>query len=199
MSVFVIGCEGKFSVGVEVIVQPGSTAREAFSNRVVKLAPVFRLRRVDGGVTSSAATMKRGVAEEVDGYYARVLPPDAEVGLADLDARIAARRAELDAMHAERQAFLAANVVRGERIAKRHASSVGKDGVGHCGRCGDRKKLAAFGPYQRMLCEDCVAEKAHDEAVERHPRGGGLLGATARGLVADHARADAVKQARGGR
>jgi hypothetical protein len=123
MTVFVIGREGRFEVGASVFVQPQGTAENIFTGKKSKYGPFLRVRRTGSSAVSYHAAMVRGVAREGGGFYARVLPADAEVGLLDLDQQIEAKREELRALHEDRQAFLAAHVVRGERIASKHATT----------------------------------------------------------------------------
>jgi hypothetical protein len=122
MPVFVIGsASSRFEVGSEVIIQPGGEGREVFSNKKYKYGPSFRVKK-KGTVISYTAPMKRGVAQEGKGFYARVLPSDAEAGLEELDFRIEAVREVLNNLCRERQEYLAAQVVRGERISEKHAT-----------------------------------------------------------------------------
>jgi hypothetical protein len=39
--------------------------------------------------------------------------------------------------------------------------------MGHCGRCGDWKRLTHDGPYKGMLCDDCALAKYYEELDER--------------------------------
>lgn len=126
---FVIGREGRFEVGDEIVLMPAHEGRYAFSNRKVKIPESLRLRRAGSSFTLQAcASLSRGVAVEGHGYYARVLPEDAEQGLAEIDAAIEAKNKEISALYKERQAFLAAHVVRGERIGKKHARDAKETG-----------------------------------------------------------------------
>lgn len=117
---FIIGRVGRFEVCDSVHVQPASTGHEAFTGKPVKIAASLCFRK-DGRYVSYTAGMKRGVAVEGPGYYVRVMPEDAEEALADIDRRLTEAQAAVRAMYDERQAFLAAHVVRGERVTvKKH-------------------------------------------------------------------------------
>jgi hypothetical protein len=123
MTVFVIGSsKSRFEVGTEVFVQPGGEGHYAFSERKFKYGPSLRVKR-KGSSVCFTAPLKRGVAQEGNGFYARVLPEDAEAGLEDIDRRIEEKREELNALCHERQEFLAAQVVRGEKITTKHATA----------------------------------------------------------------------------
>lgn len=117
--IFVFGSEGRFETGTEVWVSPATTGHTAFTNRPVKIDAYVRLTRQRGGIVCGAV-FKRGVAVEGKGRYARVLPPDAEEGLAGLDRNIEAAEEALRVLRRDRQDYLAAHVVRGERIALKH-------------------------------------------------------------------------------
>ncbi len=76
-----------------------------------------------------------------------------------------------------------------------------------CSRCGlvvvhAESTMMPFHMHRySRLCRDLTVENelaadARAKAILEHPKGGGLLGATARGLVANHAEAEARKKHR---
>lgn len=121
MSIFVIGTVGRLQVGDRVVKREESVGRELGTDKPVKIPASLA---VAGSKTSAlfTAQIARGVAKESKGFIARVLPPDAEPGLAELGARIVAKQAELDALYRERQEYLVAHAARGERIGVKHAT-----------------------------------------------------------------------------
>lgn len=119
MSIFVIGKVGHLRVGTEVYVFPATVGRKFLSDEPVKIDASISVKTGYGSRQST--TLVRGKARESKGFYARVFPTDAEEGLQALDNRIKEKENELALLREERQEYLAANVVRGELITKKHA------------------------------------------------------------------------------
>ena len=118
--IFVVGTDGRLEVYRVIRVQSATIAHQAFTNKPVKIGPWFMLRRGPSGTWVHAPMNGHGVAEEKGGFRARVLPVDAERELAELDDQIDAAERVLAELRKERQAFLAASIMRGERISKKH-------------------------------------------------------------------------------
>ncbi len=118
---FVIGTAGRFSVGDAVRLLPPTVGRNPFTEKRVPVGAYVRLVS-ERGTPLVSAPLRRGVAQEGPGFYARVLPEDAEEGLSELDQQIERKRAELLALSEQRQEYLAAHVVRGQRIGEKHAT-----------------------------------------------------------------------------
>ena len=119
---FVVGKEGSFVVSDRAFVTPECRATSG-----KKIPESIGVRG-----SSKHFTIKRGIAQEWrdvhwggDGalVYGRVLPEDAEPELAEIDEQIAVAESELKQLRAARQMFLAAAVVRGERITKKHVEA----------------------------------------------------------------------------